>query len=91
MVSHLESHNESPTRPPGPQKGLWSLRYLDRQKMAALGLNAARRRAQNQFSKLLPPGSDFPEIVLRTPDGERVSTGALRGHKHFVLMTGAIT
>lgn len=91
MPSYLKSHNESPTRPPGPQQGLWSLRYLDPAKTAALALNAARRRAQNRFARVLPPGAAFPDIALQTSDGTTFRSGDLRGRKHFALMTGAIT
>ena len=38
-----------------------------------------------------PPGSEFPRIVLETTDGQTIDTETLRGHKHLVLFTGAIT
>ena len=43
------------------------------------------------FPDLLPPGSEFPRIELETTDGERIDTRAFRGHRHLVLITGAIT
>jgi peroxiredoxin len=38
-----------------------------------------------------PPGSQFPQIVLETTDGQTIDTRSFLGQKHFVLFTGAIT
>ena len=89
--SYLETHNETPHAPPGPMKGMWSGRYLDITKSARLVLSKARRAAYKKFPDVLPPGSEFPKMELETTDGVRFSTADLRGKRHFVVMTGAIT
>jgi hypothetical protein len=77
--------------PPGPAAGLWSWKYLDIFKTARMVMSRKVKDTYKAFPDLLPPGSEFPRITLKTTDGEDVDTRAFRGQKHFVLITGAIT
>ena len=88
---YLETHSESPAKPPGPMKGLWSIRYLDLHKSARLMLSRGRRDAYKEFSGVLEPGTVFPTMNLMTSEGTPFSTADLKGKKHFVVMAGAIT
>ncbi|MEE9277793.1 MAG: hypothetical protein V3V06_05235, partial [Dehalococcoidia bacterium] len=87
----LENRNEVPHKPPGPKNGIWSLKYIDKVKAARLVLSRRRRQLYRDFPSILTPGEEFPAIELETTSGERINTGDLRGQKHFVLMSGAIT
>ena len=78
-------------RPPGPQMGIWSWRYLDAIKTLRLVTGKRIKELYKKFPEILPPGSDFPDVRLETADGRTVSTGDFRGKKHLVLWTGAIT
>lgn len=91
MPTYLESHSESPAKPPGPMKGLWSIRYLDLHKSARLMISRGRRDAYKNFSAVLEPGTPFPTMDLETTEGTRFNTDDLHGKKHLVVMAGAIT
>lgn len=83
--------NHFQRNPPGPLFGLWSTRYLDLIKLVKLKLNPQIKAIYNRFPSVLPPGSKFPDIALKTVDGETFSTADYREKKHLVLFTGAIT
>ncbi len=78
-------------RPPGPQGGLWSWRYLNWFKTFKMVNSRRVRGFYERFPHVVPLGSEFPEIELTTTDGRTVNTREFRAHKHFVLFTGAIT
>ncbi len=88
---YLKEHNETPQKPPGPKAGMWSLRYLDPMTGVRLRFNKTIRQLYSDFPEVLPPGTEFPGFDLETTDGNRINTADLRGKKHLVLMTGAIT
>jgi len=77
--------------PPGPLFGLWSARYLDLIKLVKLKLNPQITATYARFPSVLPPGSAFPHLTLKTVDGETFHTADYQGKKHLVLFTGAIT
>jgi len=77
--------------PPGPFAGFWSWRYLDLVKTARMVTSKRVKSLYRAFPGLFPPGSEFPQIVLETTQGETVDTRAFLGQKHLVLFTGAIT
>lgn len=83
--------NHFQSNPPGPLFGLWSTRYLDLMKLVKLKLNPRIKAIYRRFPSVLPPGSAFPDITLKTADGATLSTADYRGKKHLVLFTGAIT
>ncbi|MFQ5693737.1 MAG: hypothetical protein ACE5IM_11915 [Nitrospinota bacterium] len=78
-------------RPTGPLMGLWSWRYLNKFKTLKLVTSKRVKAFYSKFPTLYPPGSEFPVLDLETANGARVNTAELRGKKHFVLFTGAIT
>ena len=90
-ATYLDAHSETPAMPPGPMKGTWGIRYLDLHKSARLMLSKARKAAYKEFPDVLSPGTPFPAMELETTDGVRFNTADLKGRKHFVVMTGAIT
>ena len=77
--------------PHGPYAGFWSWTYLDLVRTARMVMSRRVRSFYGEFPDLFPPGSEFPQIVLKTTDGRTIDTRAFRGQKHFVLFTGAIT
>ena len=79
------------SKPPGPQMGVWSWRYLNKFKTLKLVMSKRVLDLYKKFPDVLPPGSDFPDIELKTADGREIRTGDFRGKKHLVLWTGAIT
>lgn len=83
--------NHFQRNPPGPLFGLWSARYLDLIKLVRLKLNPVIKATYARFPSVLPPGSTFPDLRLRTVEGEVFSTADYRGKKHLVVFTGAIT
>lgn len=77
--------------PPGPAGGLWSWQYLDIVKTARMVMSRRVKAIYRAFPDQHPPGSQFPQIVLETTDGQTIDTRSFLGQKHFVLFTGAIT
>jgi len=77
--------------PPGPLAGLWSWKYLDLIKTARMVMSKRVKSIYRQFPGRYPPGSEFPQIILDTIDGQTIDTRSFLGQKHFVLFTGAIT
>ena len=97
-VTYLNNHNEKLESPPGPLKGLWSLWYMDRKKAlnimlghVGIGKEGPVKKLYDNFTGILPPGTDFPETSLENTKGERVNLRDFVGKKHVVIMTGAIT
>ena len=78
-------------RPPGPLAGMWSWKYLNTWKTFRMITSERVRGFYEAFPSAVPVGSEFPDIELSTTKGGTVNTGDLRGNKHFVLFTGAIT
>lgn len=78
-------------RPPGPLAGMWSWRYLDKVKTFRMITTRRVRGFYEDFPNQVPVGTPFPEIQLLTTTGSTVNTADLKGRKHFVLFTGAIT
>ena len=78
-------------RPPGPNLGFWSWRYLDLFRSLRLVTSKRVKGFYTRFPAVCPPGSEFPAVALDTTDGVRLETRAFLGKKHFVLFTGAIT
>jgi hypothetical protein len=74
-----------------PLMGFWSWRYLNKFKTLKLITSKRVKAFYEKFPDLYPPGSEFPAVDLETSDGRRINTAELRGQKHFVLFTGAIT
>ena len=89
--THLASHSELPHVPPGPFRGMWSIRYLDKLKGLRLMFSKDRKTAYQDFPDRFPPGEELPAFDLQTASGERINTGDFVGKKHVVIMTGAIT
>jgi hypothetical protein len=87
----MVDRNHSLPRPTGPLWGLWSWKYLNKLKTLKLITSKRVKAFYEKFPGLFPPGSDFPAIELEASDGRRINTVELRGQKHFVLFTGAIT
>lgn len=77
--------------PPGPAGGLWSWKYLDKVKTARMVQSKRVKSFYAEFPNRFPPGSEFPQIVLKATDGDTVDTRSFLKQKHFVLFTGAIT
>jgi len=78
-------------RPPGSLAGLWSWYYLNMWKIFRM-INAKRvRDYYEEFPQAVPTGSKFPVLELATTHGEVFRTAGLKGTKHFVLLTGAIS
>ena len=78
-------------RPSGPLAGLWSWYYLNMWKTFRM-INAKRVRGYyEEFPQAVPIDSKFPDLVLATTHGEVFRTADLKGTKHFVLVTGAIS
>ncbi len=78
-------------RPTGPLAGLWSWKYLNMWKTMKM-INSKRVRGfYESFPAAVPLGSEFPPIALTTTNGSAINTADLKGSKHFVLVTGAIT
>jgi hypothetical protein len=77
--------------PPGPLAGLWSWQYYDVRKMLGILLSPTVKSYYKMFPKILPLGSQFPEIELKIATGGKINTKQLQGKKHFVLFTGSIT
>jgi len=78
-------------RPPGPLAGLWSWKYLNIWKTFRM-INTKRVRGYYEdFPQAVPIGSEFPDTELATTHGDLYRTADLKGTKHFVLVTGAIT
>ncbi|MFQ5895207.1 MAG: hypothetical protein ACE5JJ_05260 [Nitrospinota bacterium] len=86
-----DKRNDYRRKPPGPLAGFWSWRYLDFWRTVRLVTSPRVKAFYKNFPSLFPPGSEFPAIDLETADGSRINTAELRGKKHFVLLTGAIT
>jgi hypothetical protein len=78
-------------RPPGPQAGMWSWKYLNIWKTVRMITSERVRGFYESFPSVVPLGSEFPEIILTTTDGATFNTRELVGRKHLVLFTGAIT
>ena len=55
--------------PPGPGIGFWSWRYLDVVKTARMVMTKRVKSFYKAFPDVLPPGSEFPQIVLDTTNG----------------------
>ncbi len=83
--------NNARRNPWGPRFGLWSARYLDLWKLVKLKLNPQIKATYERFPSVLPPGSRFPNIELKTVDGASFRSADYRGKKHLVIFTGAIT
>jgi hypothetical protein len=83
--------NHFQRNPPGPLFGLWSARYLDLIKLIKLKLNPMIKATYERFPGILAPGSEFPDLTLKTVDGATLRLRDYRGKKHVVLFTGAIT
>ncbi len=78
-------------RPPGPQAGMWSWKYLNKWKTFRMITTKRVRSFYEEFPSAVPLGSKFPETVLTRTDGSVFNTKELVGRKHLVLFTGAIT
>ncbi len=87
----MVDRNHMLPKPPGPLMGLWSWRYLNKFKTLRLITSKRVKGFYEKFPSLFPPGAEFPDVALETTDGARVRTAEMRGKKHFVLFTGAIT
>ncbi len=83
--------NNTRRNPWGPQFGLWSARYLDLWKLVKLKMNPMIKAIYARFPSVLPPGSTFPDITLRTVDGATFRSADYRGKKHLAIFAGAIT
>jgi hypothetical protein len=83
--------NNTRRNPWGPLFGLWSTRYLDLWKLVKLKMNPAIKAIYERFPSILPPGSSFPDITLRTVDGSTFRSADYRGKKHLAIFAGAIT
>lgn len=70
---------------------MWSWRYLDKWRTVKLVTSRRVWRLYTKFHETHPVGSKLPPIDLPRTDGNRVSTEAFNGEKHFVIWTGAIT
>ena len=57
----------------------------------AIGGCGRQRKNPNEFPQAVPIDSKFPDLVLATTHGEVFRTADLKGTKHFVLVTGAIS
>jgi len=89
--SHMAKPKEFYKRPPGPLAGMWSWKYLNLWKTMRMITSERVRGFYMDFPDVVPLSSQFPEIELATTGGGMVNTADLRGKKHFVLITGAIT
>jgi len=97
-ATYIDDHNEKLETPPGPFKGLWSLKYMDRKKAlnimlghVGIGKEGPIKKLYDNFAAILPPGTEFPAVSLENTKGERVNLRDFVGKKHVVIMTGAIT
>lgn len=87
----MDDRNKYRKQPPGPLLGLWSWRYLDWVKTFKMVNSRRVRGYYSAFPSLFEPGTEFPRVQLITTDGKHVDTREFLGHRHFVLITGAIT
>lgn len=83
--------NHFQRKPPGPLFGLWSARYLDLIKLIRLMLSRQIKAIYARYPSVLPPGSAFPDLALKTVDNTIFRVADYRGKKRVVLFTGAIT
>jgi len=78
-------------RPPGPLAGMWSWKYLNVWKTIRMITSKPVRGLYEAFPSAVPVGSEFPDIELTTTGGAIFRSAELKGKKHLVLFTGAIT